>query len=42
MWPDFAAEDLTAALEEFAARERRFGAVGPEIGERKKAAGATG
>jgi undecaprenyl diphosphate synthase len=49
MWPDFATEDFAAALQEFSARERRFGAVGPEkgaesreLGERKKAAGATG
>ena len=27
MWPDFDAADLDAALEEFAARERRFGGV---------------
>jgi undecaprenyl diphosphate synthase len=25
MWPDFAAEDLAAALEDFRGRERRFG-----------------
>jgi undecaprenyl diphosphate synthase len=42
MWPDFAAEDLTVALQEFGSRERRFGAVAPEMAERKKAAGATG
>ncbi|HEY6808461.1 MAG TPA: polyprenyl diphosphate synthase [Gemmatimonadales bacterium] len=27
MWPDFTAADLSAALDEFAARERRFGAL---------------
>jgi undecaprenyl diphosphate synthase len=27
MWPEFSAEDLTAAIEEFRGRERRFGAV---------------
>jgi undecaprenyl diphosphate synthase len=27
MWPDFAAADLAAAVAEFHARERRFGAV---------------
>jgi undecaprenyl diphosphate synthase len=27
MWPDFAAHDLDAALEEFRGRERRFGGV---------------
>jgi undecaprenyl diphosphate synthase len=27
MWPDFSAEDLSAAIEEFHRRERRFGAV---------------
>ena len=26
LWPDFEKEDLAAALEEFAVRERRFGA----------------
>jgi undecaprenyl diphosphate synthase len=29
MWPDFSAEDLIAAMEEFHRRERRFGAVTP-------------
>ena len=27
MWPDFTAEDLASALQEFAGRERRFGTV---------------
>ena len=27
MWPEFSAEDLSAAVEEFRGRERRFGAV---------------
>jgi|SRR5579872_1599403 len=27
MWPDFSAEDLTSAIEEYHRRERRFGAV---------------
>ena len=27
MWPDFTAEDLVSALQEFAGRERRFGSV---------------
>jgi undecaprenyl diphosphate synthase len=27
MWPDFAAEDLAACVEEFHGRERRFGAI---------------
>jgi undecaprenyl diphosphate synthase len=27
MWPDFGAPDLAAAMQEFAARERRFGNV---------------
>jgi undecaprenyl diphosphate synthase len=27
MWPDFSAADLEAALREFRARERRFGAL---------------
>jgi undecaprenyl diphosphate synthase len=26
LWPDFGADDLRAALDEFAARQRRFGA----------------
>jgi undecaprenyl diphosphate synthase len=26
LWPDFSKDDLAAALEEFDARERRFGA----------------
>jgi undecaprenyl diphosphate synthase len=29
MWPDFAAEDLLAAVREFRGRERRFGALPP-------------
>ena len=27
MWPDFNAEDLKAAVQEFSTRERRFGRV---------------
>ena len=27
MWPDFSAQDLTAAIDEFRGRDRRFGAV---------------
>jgi undecaprenyl diphosphate synthase len=27
MWPDFGAQELAAAMQEFAARERRFGNV---------------
>jgi undecaprenyl diphosphate synthase len=27
MWPDFGAQDLAAAMQDFAARERRFGNV---------------
>ena len=30
MWPDFAVEDLAAAVREFDARERRFGGL-PEV-----------
>ena len=30
MWPDFAEEDFLAALHEFQARDRRFGAVGTQ------------
>jgi len=26
LWPDFGMDDLSAALDEFAARQRRFGA----------------
>ena len=29
LWPDFSPEDLAAAVAEFHARERRFGALGP-------------
>jgi len=29
MWPDFSAQDLTAAVREFRGRERRFGTVPP-------------
>jgi hypothetical protein len=29
MWPDFGAEDLAAAVNDFRKRERRFGGVGP-------------
>jgi undecaprenyl diphosphate synthase len=28
MWPDFGAEDLAAAVNDFRKRERRFGGVG--------------
>jgi undecaprenyl diphosphate synthase len=31
MWPDFAAADLDAALQEFKGRERRFGGVSHAI-----------
>lgn len=31
LWPDFAAADLDAALEDFGARERRFGALSPAV-----------
>jgi undecaprenyl diphosphate synthase len=31
LWPDFGAEDLAAAVAEFHARERRFGALGPSV-----------
>jgi undecaprenyl diphosphate synthase len=34
MWPDFAAGDLKAAVEEFHSRERRFGAVTPADAQR--------
>jgi undecaprenyl diphosphate synthase len=27
MWPDFSADDLAAAVEEFHGRERRFGGI---------------
>ena len=27
LWPDFGAEDLTAAIDEFNSRERRYGAT---------------
>jgi undecaprenyl diphosphate synthase len=33
MWPDFAAEDLRAALLEFHGRERRFGGLGSAASE---------
>ena len=29
MWPDFAREDLAAAIDDFHRRERRFGAISP-------------
>jgi undecaprenyl diphosphate synthase len=29
MWPEFAAEDLRAAMDDFTQRERRFGGLGP-------------
>ncbi|MBM3814008.1 MAG: di-trans,poly-cis-decaprenylcistransferase [Acidimicrobiia bacterium] len=32
LWPDFGAEDLREALQEFQRRERRFGALVPETG----------
>ena len=35
MWPDFGEEDLAAAMEEFQARQRRFGAVDDD-GEARK------
>ncbi|MBI2795851.1 MAG: di-trans,poly-cis-decaprenylcistransferase [Gemmatimonadetes bacterium] len=35
MWPDFGEEDLAAAMEEFRARQRRFGAVDDD-GEARK------
>lgn len=30
MWPEFSAEDLASAIEEYHRRDRRFGAVAPE------------
>jgi undecaprenyl diphosphate synthase len=30
MWPEFSGEDLSAAIDEFRRRDRRFGAVAPE------------
>ncbi len=32
LWPDFGLEDLGAALEDFAGRERRFGRTGEQLG----------
>ena len=37
MWPDFGAADLRAAVREFHARERRFGAVPPQIAPLREA-----
>ncbi len=34
MWPEFSAEDLTAAIGEFHGRERRFGAIAPADAQR--------
>jgi undecaprenyl diphosphate synthase len=34
MWPDFTREDFFAALQTFARRERRFGAVAPDVAVR--------
>jgi undecaprenyl diphosphate synthase len=34
MWPEFSAEDLAAAVEEFHRRDRRFGAVSPPDAQR--------
>jgi hypothetical protein len=31
MWPDFDARDLEAAVRQFRARERRFGALPPYV-----------
>jgi undecaprenyl diphosphate synthase len=31
LWPDFADTDLAAAVAEFRRRERRFGAIGPNV-----------
>jgi len=33
LWPDFGADDLDAAIEAFAGRERRFGMTGEQLGE---------
>jgi undecaprenyl diphosphate synthase len=40
MWPDFGADDLTAAVREFRGRERRFGAApaGPAAAARLRQA----
>ena len=40
LWPDFRREDLTAALAEFARRDRRFGGVSPQVGEDTEPLGA--
>ena len=37
MWPDFGASDLSAAVREFHARDRRFGAVPPPLARREEA-----
>jgi undecaprenyl diphosphate synthase len=37
MWPDFGAEDLLGAVQEFRGRERRFGAVPPMAMRRREA-----
>jgi undecaprenyl diphosphate synthase len=37
MWPDFGPADLTAAVREFRARDRRFGAVPPQLVRRQEA-----
>jgi undecaprenyl diphosphate synthase len=36
LWPDFAAEDLRAAVEEFRRRDRRFGRVSEEAGSSRR------
>ena len=30
-WPDFGGDDLESAVREYAARERRFGGLGPSV-----------
>jgi undecaprenyl diphosphate synthase len=35
MWPDFQAEDLAAAVAEFHTRQRRFGALPPDLASRE-------
>ena len=37
MWPDFSESDLAAAVREFRARDRRFGAVPPPVTRRQEA-----
>jgi undecaprenyl diphosphate synthase len=34
LWPDFSSEDLQAALDHFAGRERRYGLTAPQVGAR--------